>query len=144
MTNKYPDSRVKLNRLLDFVCDDSEMSTDDVKTELSNDGVDVAAFLKRIKTTIRHGIQDNIKKSMQVELKSIKLKSMNEPLEVDEWSFDKCVSFLSNIANGALGNSFQQKIALAYRNKDKIKPESVEDIRSCIKDILSLSDKDEK
>ena len=47
------------DRLVAFLCDDSDITPEQVRADLEADGVDVDAFLARIQDTIRQHTQNN-------------------------------------------------------------------------------------
>lgn len=134
----------KVNRLLDFVSDSDEMSISEIKSELRSEGVDVEKFLEKVNRTVRRGIQCRIKDEFILQ-EAVAERSFSVRFdELKGWSLEKCVDFLKNIAQGESCTQSQQKIAMAFRNRQDARSQTLEELRSCIADILSLEDKDEK
>jgi len=136
-------SHEKLRRVLEAISDNREMSDDDIKKDLIANGVNIDAFLSRVKQTVRHGLQAKIKEQMAQAQESRQIK--NSPIlnEVASWTREKCLEFLDSARRGVSCNHGQQQVALAFRNRQDSEM-SDDELRSCIQDIVSLSNEDEK
>jgi len=136
-------SHEKLGRLLDFISDNREMSDEDIKKDLIANGVNHDVFLDKVKQTVRHGLQAKIKEQMAQAQESKQSRNSTILKEVASWTREKCLEFLDSARRGVSCNHGQQQVALAFRNRQDSEM-SDDELRSCIQDIVSLSNEDEK
>jgi len=141
---KSNDTVVKINRLLDFVSNNEEVSIDEIKNDLKVEGVDVGKFLENVKITVRHGIQNRIRDELAFRSEGREKSFRTHAGEIKGWTLEMCASFLKKIADGESCTQPQQRIAMAFRNRQDSGKQTLEEMRSCIADILSLDGKDEE
>ncbi len=137
-------SQKKVERLLDFICEDQGLSDGQIKNDLIADGVNVERFLARVQQTVRLGMQARIRENIVQQQEAQPGKHHAIIKDIAYWPRNKCLEFIETIRNGgACCDIGQQRVAIAFRNKQQDQEASDDELRSCIKDILSLRDNDE-
>jgi len=60
------------DKVMTFLEDDSDLTTEQIRSDLKEEGVDVDAFLKRVSDTVRKGIQYQGRLKAQAERDAFK------------------------------------------------------------------------
>ena len=103
------------DKVITFLQDDSDLTTEQLRFDLKEQGVDVDAFLKRVNDTVRKGTQYQLRLKAQAERDESKSK-----VNVDEivtLSKDKLMEWLKQARDGLLGEDYRVVAAACYRNK---------------------------
>lgn len=136
-------SHEKVGLLLDFISENQGLSDEEIRNDLIADNVNVDGFLARVQQTVRRGIQSKIRENIAQQKESEQAKNHIMPKDITSWSRKKCLEFIESLRNGDICCDVgQRQVALAFRNKQQ-QQISDDELRSCIKDILSLRNKDE-
>lgn len=135
-------SNAKVGRLLDFISDNQDLTDGEIKNELIADGVNINGFLSRVRQTVRQGKQAMIRAQI-AQKESAQIVNHTILNDIASWSRERCLEFIDSMRTNASCRVGQQQVALAFRNKQQNQEMSDDELRSCIKDILSLRDSDE-
>lgn len=122
------------DKVMTFLEDDSDLTTEQIRSDLKEQGIDVDAFLKQVNDTVRKGIQYQLRLKAQAERDASKTK-----VKVDEivtLSKDKLMEWLKQAQDGIFGEEVRVVAAACYRNKSG-EEQTEKELRSQIIDILT-------
>lgn len=141
---KKNNSEEKINRIFNVLLDNSKETDEEIEKELERDCVDVNAFTANVKSLVKDNIQQRIREEAQLKIK-VKEQRRQKVLEkMESWSVEKIKEVFQKILVGQQGNSSQQQVAMAFRNKQHGQGEDIEELKSCLIDVLSENSEEYK
>jgi len=122
------------DKLTAFLMNDSDLTTEQLRSDLKEQGVNVNAFLKRVDDTVRKGIQYQLHIKAQVEREALKpIVNIDEILALSK---DKILEWLKQAQDGMFGEEVRVVAAACYRNKSGDE-QTEKELRSQVVDILA-------
>ena len=122
------------DKVMTFLEDDSDLTTEQIRFDLKEQGVDVDAFLKRVSDTVRQCTQYQLRLKAQSERDASKTNVNID--EIVALSKDQLLEWLKQARDGILGEDYRVVAAACYRNKSG-KEQTEKELRSQIIDILT-------
>ena len=129
------------DKVMTFLEDDSDLTTEQIRFDLKEQGVDVDAFLKRVSDTVRKGTQYQLRLKAQAEREE--LKPNVNIAEIHTLTKEKLLEWLKQARDGILGEDYRVVAAACYRNKSG-EEQTEKELRSQIIDILAAVQQKER
>jgi hypothetical protein len=131
------DYKKAIRNLESLLADDSHLSVEDLRKELTDDGVNVNAFLTRFEGAVRKGLQYQMKKAAENDQAKLSLKQIFGDL--GEKSKAELEKLFEDVRQGLFGEHLKQAANARCRNKTD-KDTSETELRSWLEDISAASD----
>ena len=131
-----------VDRFAHFVSDDEDVSTEQIRADLQDDGVDVGSFVSRVHALVAAQTQRVIRAKAREEIAEAQELDADVSERVDQCSQEELLRIFTSAQSGQLGQTGKD-IALAARNATGDEPD-VEELKALVHDILSAQDQDVK
>ena len=132
------DYKKAVRNLEGVLADDSQLSADDLRKQLTDEGIDVDAFLARFGTVVRKGYQHQLKKMAESERTSARASARNLFGDLTTKTRDELKRTFESIRQGVFGD--QLKAAALARCRNQVGDEvSDTELRSWLQDISAAS-----
>lgn len=128
------DKAAAWDKLIAFLQDDSDLTTEQLGSDLKEQGVDVDAFLQRVNDTVRKGVQYQLRRKALSERKASK-PNINIA-GILTLSKEKLLEWVQQAQAGIFGEEVRVVAAACYRNKSG-EEQTEKELRSQIGDILA-------
>ncbi len=129
----------KAARALDaLLTDDTEMSIDELKEDLENQGVDVKAYLAKFRVTVRKSYQQRIRSSAEKANKTAEAEKNSLFGDLLHKSKEELLAIREQIIKGDFGVTLQKTCVARCRNSQSSEV-SEEELRSWLEDIAASS-----
>ncbi|MBU0677821.1 MAG: hypothetical protein KJ626_06860 [Verrucomicrobia bacterium] len=122
-------------RIMRFLADDDDLSTEQIHADLKDLGVDVNAFQDRVQESVRKGIQAQWRERAVQEKQSALEKKVGIT-DLASWPILKVREWLDQAAQGMFGPQARELVAAWHRKKEAAKMTD-EELRSLVMDIQS-------
>jgi len=129
-----------VDRFVNFVCDDEGVSTEQIRADLLEDGVDVDAFIGRIRVFVAGQTSAAIRANAAMEIAKAQERNDDVSRQVSRYSREELLRLFVAAQSGQMGRSGQE-IALAARNASGDEPD-IEELQALVHDILRSRDQD--
>lgn len=126
------------DRLTDFICDDEELRSEDIRRELQEEGVDLAAYAKRVQETVRQGLQAQWRRMAEAERAAADARRTAVRAKILSWSLPKLREVMGKAESGVFG-TVGAELAVACRNKTGRDP-SPDELKMYVEDILMAAE----
>lgn len=123
------------DRIMRFLADDEDLSTEQIHADLKDMGVDVNAFRARVQESVRKGIQARWREDAVLE-KQAAVKQKVALTDLASWPIAKVREWMDQAAQGLFGSQAQELVT-AYCRKKETDKMTDEEIRSWVADIQS-------
>jgi len=131
-----------MDRFVNFVCDDEDVSTERIRADLQADGVDVDAFMGRVRTFVADRTSAAIRANAAMEIAKAQERNNDVSQQVNRYSREELLRLFGAAQSGQMGRTGQE-IALAARNASGDEPDT-EELQAMIHDILRFLDQDNR
>jgi hypothetical protein len=133
------DQRKALQNLETFLTRNNELSKDDLKAELSANGVDVEAFRQRIQTTVRKGWQFQQREIAEREEQQARGNRREQFGDIRAMTKDDLTNIFEQIRAGVFGAEYKEAALARCRNQSDAFSE--DELRSWLADIAAMKEK---
>ena len=130
------------NRIMRFLSDDEDLSTEQIHADLKDMGIDVNAFQNQVQESVRKGIQAQWR-DKAIQEKSAILKQKVTLAALASWPIAKVREWLDHAAQGVFGPQAQELVT-AYCRKKEADKMTDEELRSWVADIQSSLEGEKK
>ena len=130
------------DRIMRFLADDDDLSTEQIHADLKDMGVDMNAFQERVRESVRKGIQAQWREKAVLE-KQAALKQKVALADLASWPIAKVREWMDRAAQGVFGSQAQQLVT-AYCRKQETEKMTDEELRSWVADVLSTVEGEKK
>lgn len=129
MSNSNKSLKYQVGAILDFALDTSDMSTDDILEELSNDGIDVDIAINKIMNVVNEDLYENKSwKEIALEKKQLMVRAQTNASE----SLKDKDSDIANLLRSLIASG---ELQVQFREFDKM---TDEDLLSLLEDVELL------
>lgn len=129
-----------VDRFVNFVCDGEDVSTERIRADLQADGVDVDAFMGRVRMFVAGQTSAAIRANVAMEIAKAQERNDDVAQQVSRCSREELLRYFVAAQSGQMGHSGQE-IALAARNASGDDPDT-EELQALVHDILRSRDQD--
>jgi hypothetical protein len=132
------DYKKAVRNLEAVLADDSRLSTDDVRKELAEQGVNADAFLARFETVVRKGYQQQLKKIAEEEKLKAGARAKNLFGDLVGKTRQELERIFENVRQGAFGEQLKNAALARCRNQIGGQVSDTE-LRSWLEDIAAAN-----
>ncbi|MDA3926861.1 MAG: hypothetical protein PF904_19440 [Kiritimatiellae bacterium] len=131
-----------VDRFANFVCDNEDVSTAQIRSDLQEDGVNVDGFMGRVRMLVAEQTSAAIRANAEIEITKARERNDDVSRQVSQYSREELLRTYLAAQSGQMGHSGQE-IALAARNASGDEPDT-EELQALIHDILRSRDQDKQ